>query len=90
MDTRPPRRPLRIAELKARLSHYLRAVRAGRSLVVYDRDTPVARLIPVEPRPGDLPSRKPVRRLRDVPLPRPLGRSVRSRDALRAERRERR
>jgi len=90
MDTRPPHPPLRIAELKARLSHYLRAVRAGRSLVVYDRDTAVARLVPVEPGPGDLPSRKPLRRLREVALPRRLRRSVGSLDALRDERRERR
>ena len=38
---------VRIADLKARLSEYLRAVRAGESLAVLDRDTPVAQLIPV-------------------------------------------
>lgn len=85
-----PRRPLRVAELKARLSHYLRAVRSGRSLTVYDRDTPVARLVPVEPGPGDLPSRKPSRRLRDVTLPRPLHPAPQSLDTLLEERRERR
>jgi prevent-host-death family protein len=90
MDTRPPRRPLRVAELKARLSHYLHAVRAGRSLTVYDRDTPVARLVPVAPGPGDLPSVKPSRRLRDVRLPPPPRRPVSSAAALREERRERR
>ena len=37
-----------IAELKARLSHYLRAVRAGESITVLDRDRPVARLVPFE------------------------------------------
>jgi len=90
MSEKPPRRPLRVAELKARLSHYLRAVRAGRSLTVYDRDTPVARLVPVAPGPGDLPSVKRTRRLRDVPLPRPLPKPVASAAALREERRERR
>jgi prevent-host-death family protein len=90
MSDTPPRRPLRIAELKARLSHYLRAVRAGRSLTVYDRDTPVARLVPMAPGPGDLPSVAPTRRLRDIALPRPTGRPVGSAAALRAERRERR
>ena len=90
MPDSPPRRPLRIAELKARLSHYLHAVRAGRSLTVYDRDTPVARLVPMAPGPADLPSIKPTRRLRDVPLPPPLGRTVGSAAALRAERRDRR
>jgi prevent-host-death family protein len=90
MADTPPHSPLRVAELKARLSHYLRAVRAGRSLTVFDRDTPVARLVPVEPGPGDLPSVQPTRRLRDVPLPPPLARQVGSAAALRAERRERR
>jgi prevent-host-death family protein len=37
---------VRIAELKARLSEYLRSVRRGRSITVLDRDTPVARLVP--------------------------------------------
>jgi len=36
-----------IAELKSRLSEYLRRVRRGQSLTVVDRDTPVARLEPV-------------------------------------------
>ena len=38
---------VRIADLKARLSEYLRAVRAGESIAVLDRDTPVAQIIPV-------------------------------------------
>ncbi len=38
---------VRIADLKARLSEHLRAVRAGESFAVLDRDTPVAQLIPV-------------------------------------------
>jgi prevent-host-death family protein len=37
---------VRIAELKARLSEYLRSVRRGRSITVLDRDTPIARLVP--------------------------------------------
>lgn len=35
-----------IAELKARLSHYLRSVRRGAQVVVLDRDTPVAVIVP--------------------------------------------
>lgn len=34
-----------IAELKARLSHYLKIVRSGRTVTVLDRDTPVAKII---------------------------------------------
>ncbi len=37
-----------VAELKARLSHYLREVRAGKSFVVVSRDIPVATLGPFE------------------------------------------
>ena len=36
-----------IAELKARLSHWIRRVRRGESVVVMDRSTPVATLQPV-------------------------------------------
>lgn len=38
-----------VAELKARLSHYLREVREGRSFTVLSRDIPVATLGPYEP-----------------------------------------
>lgn len=37
-----------IGRLKARLSEYLRRARAGEALVVTDRGTPVARLVPLE------------------------------------------
>ena len=37
----------RIAELKARLSEYLRTVRRGETVTVLDRDTPVAQLTPI-------------------------------------------
>lgn len=35
-----------IAELKSRLSFYLRRVKRGRSITIYDRDTPIAQIIP--------------------------------------------
>ena len=38
---------VRIAELKARLSEHLRAVRNGETIAVLDRDTPVAHIVPV-------------------------------------------
>jgi prevent-host-death family protein len=40
-----------VAELKARLSEYLRAVRRGETIAVLDRDTPVAQLSPYQERP---------------------------------------
>jgi prevent-host-death family protein len=49
---------VRIAELKARLSEYLRAVRRGETIAVLDRDTPVAQIVPVPTR-GALKIRKP-------------------------------
>jgi prevent-host-death family protein len=56
-----------IAELKARLSEHLRAVRKGRTLTVLDRDTPVARIVPYTTEPIEI--RRATRRLRDLPLP---------------------
>ena len=38
----------KISELKARLSSYLAEVRKGGTVVVLDRKTPIARLIPYE------------------------------------------
>jgi prevent-host-death family protein len=49
---------VRIAELKARLSEYLRAVRRGETIAVLDRETPVAQIVPVRERPA-LRVRKP-------------------------------
>jgi len=40
-----------IAELKAHLSRYLQAVRAGQDVIVTDRGIPVARLCPIGPGP---------------------------------------
>jgi len=56
-----------IAELKSRLSEYLRRVRRGAQFTVLDRDTPVARLEPVEPAATALTVRRP---LPDAPAPR--------------------
>lgn len=49
---------VRIAELKARLSEYLRAVRRGETIAVLDRETPIAHIVPVRDRPA-LRIRKP-------------------------------
>jgi len=66
---------VRIAELKARLSQYLREVRRGHTLTVMDRQTPVASLIPYAPAGEPLRVRAPLGRFpspQDVPLPPPL------------------
>ena len=49
---------VRIADLKARLSEYLRAVRRGETIAVLDRDTPIAQIVPIRDRPT-LRVRKP-------------------------------
>jgi prevent-host-death family protein len=56
-----------IAELKARLSEHLRAVRNGATVTVLDRDTPIARIVPYAAPPLEI--RKARRRVRDLKLP---------------------
>lgn len=63
---------VKIAELKARLSEYLRDVRRGEEWTVMERTTPVARIVPYsqESPPLDVrPPRRRVPRLQDVKLP---------------------
>ena len=55
----------KVSELKARLSSYLSDARAGATIVVCDRNTPIARLVPVEDEDG-LQIREPVRPLEDL------------------------
>lgn len=66
----------RISELKDRLSHYLRFVREGHSVLIYDRDRPIARLEPV----GD--ARSLVRRSTHHGRPGDLGVNDRLQDPL--------
>jgi prevent-host-death family protein len=66
---------VQISQLKAKLSAYLQGVRKGGELIVMDRKTPVARIVPIHesaptltirmPLPGALP-------LGQIPLPPPL------------------
>ena len=59
---------VRIADLKALLSEHLRAVRNGDTIIVLDRDTPVARIVPYTAQPLEV--RRAKRKLRDLKLPR--------------------
>jgi antitoxin (DNA-binding transcriptional repressor) of toxin-antitoxin stability system len=45
-------RQVRVAELKARLSEFLRAVQGGESIAVFDRNTAIAQIVPLRERPG--------------------------------------
>jgi prevent-host-death family protein len=59
-----------IADLKAHLSEHLRKVRGGRTIVVLDRNTPVARIIPYD---AEMPLevRRATRKPGDLRVPRP-------------------
>jgi prevent-host-death family protein len=56
-----------IAELKAHLSEYVRAAQKGKEIVIKDRDTPVARLVPIDGlRPAPPAIRPATRSMADV------------------------
>lgn len=78
---------VRIAELKARLSEHLRAVRNGGIVTVLDRDTPVAQIVPYAA--PSLEVRKANRRLRDLKLPPKPGKRTDSGALLLDDRRRR-
>jgi len=63
---------VKISELKAHLSEYLRHVRKGHTVEVLDRETPVARLVPFEERASGLVVRPAQGRMKDLKLPPPL------------------
>lgn len=81
---------VRIAELKSRLSEYLRAVRDGATVTVLDRNTPVAKIIPIQqaglrirkPAPGAPPPKR-------LALPSPLNLKLEVMDLLDEERADR-
>ncbi len=81
-------KPVRIADLKSRLSEYLRAVRKGRSITVLDRETPIARIVPYEHEANDLIVRRAAGKtpFGKLPLPRPSGVKVDIVQLLLAER----
>jgi len=65
-----------IAELKARLSEYLRGVRRGHPVTILDRSTPIARIVPIREAREELAIRRPARGApapSRVPVPPPLG-----------------
>jgi len=64
-----------VADLKSRLSEHLRKVRAGRSVTVFDRNIPIARIVPYEEEGLSLTVRAPLPGaplLKQIQLPPPL------------------
>ena len=55
-----------IADLKAHLSGYLRNVKRGETLLVMERGTPVARMVPAADLRGGIVTRQPTRELASV------------------------
>ena len=84
--TPPAEKRVRVAELKARLSEYLRVVRRGQPVTVLDRETPIARVVPYQTQGERLTTRQPLRPLQKVELPPPLPTPVDSLAALLEER----
>ncbi len=67
-----------IAELKSKLSEFLRVVQAGESIAVLDRNRAVAHIVPILERPG-VRIRKPASgspKPNKVSLPRPTHQKV--------------
>jgi antitoxin (DNA-binding transcriptional repressor) of toxin-antitoxin stability system len=68
-------RKVRVAELKSRLSEHLRAVKRGQTLLVLDRETPIARISPLGSKASPLvirPRSARALKLAEIPLPAPL------------------
>ncbi len=86
---------VRIAEFKNKLSKYLRSVQQGHEIVVKDRDTPIARVVPYRAQRERLIVIPPTRSLKEVEeiiqrLPKPKNLTLEDlEEALREERRER-
>ncbi len=57
---------VKIAEFKAHLSEHLRAVRQGHSVLIKDRQTPIARVTPYQKSGDGLPVREPTRSLQEI------------------------
>jgi prevent-host-death family protein len=70
-----------IADLKAHLSQHLRRVRAGRTITVLDRATPVAQIVPYDAE-TPLEIRRATRKLSELRLPRRPSKATDSLSAL--------
>jgi prevent-host-death family protein len=80
-----------VADLKAKLSEYLRGVRKGGEITVFDRDQPIARIVPLTGA-GPRAIRAPLRHYRtlgDIPMPPPAPLDVDAVEVLLEDRRVR-
>lgn len=89
-DYRMTMKRIGVAELKARLSEYLRIARKGGEVTVMDRDQPIARIIAYDATQS-LAVREPLvvyKNLGSIPLPPPASLPIDIVDLLLEERRE--
>jgi len=63
---------VRIAELKANLRAYVRMAKGGETITVMDRDTPVAKLVPIDASSAPLQVRRARKAFGEARMPRPL------------------
>lgn len=84
---------VRITQFKNALGRYLRSAQKGNEIVIKDRETPIARLVPYRTERQRLVTRPPIGSLKDLDrLPRYRPKGLKAGDvdeALREERRER-
>jgi prevent-host-death family protein len=62
----------KVSELKSRLSAYLAEVRSGGTVLVCDRQTPIARLVPVDGYADELQTEEPRRPVADLGKVKPV------------------
>jgi prevent-host-death family protein len=65
-----------IAELKAHLSEYVRAAQKGREVIIKDRETEIARIVPIRERKSAfqiIPASRPSKGIDDMAGFRPTG-----------------
>jgi prevent-host-death family protein len=72
---------INILDAKNKLSQLVRRVQAGEEVTIANRGEPVARLVPIEPSPGQAASETLADWLACNPLPRHLQRSAAAIDA---------
>ena len=56
----------KVSDLKAHLSEYLATVRGGKTVIVCDRNTPIARIEPYDTHDAGFVVREPARPARDL------------------------
>ena len=81
-------KPVKIADLKAHLSEHLRTVEAGAIITVFDRQRPIAQIVPFRGVTGMVEHQPPTRSIQDFVVPRRVTTSIDIVEDLLEERRQ--